>query len=106
MQPSGTAKHVPARKQIVGNNVPAKLGCGPCNGHANRVDQWTNGRKHENELGTFLYKAFIYNQVRKSMWHRDSGFNSCTAGDSKEFVGCGKRQPTKEDTEQDYPDYL
>ena len=35
----------------MGNNVPAKLGCGPC---------WTNGRKHENELGSFLYDAFIY----------------------------------------------
>ena len=43
-------------KQIVGGTVLAKLEYEPC---------WTNEGKDENELGTFLYKAFIYNQVRK-----------------------------------------
>ena len=39
-QPRGAAKYV-----RLSNNVPAKLGCGPC---------WTNGGKDKNELGTFL----------------------------------------------------
>jgi len=82
----------------LGNNVPAKRGCGPC---------WTNERKQEIKLGTFLYSAFIYNQARKGMWYSEWGFILCTAGDSKEFVVCGKSQQlTKEDTEQDYRDYL
>ena len=65
----------------LGNNVLAKLGFGPC---------WTNGRKHKNELGAFIYNAFIYNQARKRMWHSEWGFILCTAGDSKEFVGAEK----------------
>ena len=30
--------------------------------------------------------------ARKRMWHIEWGLFVCTAGDSKEFVGCGKRQ--------------
>ena len=46
------------------DNVPARLGYGPC---------WTNEGNDENELGTFLHKAFIYNQARKGMWHSEWG---------------------------------
>ena len=55
----------------MGDNVPAKLGYGPC---------WTNEGKDENELGTFLHKAFIYNQARKGMWHSKLGLLVFTAG--------------------------
>ena len=51
------------------------------------LEQW---KKHKNELGTFLYNTFIYNQARKSTWHIEWGFILCTAGDSKEFVGAEK----------------
>ena len=38
------------------------------------------------------------------MWHIESGILVYTAGDSKEFVGCGKRQQlTKADKEKTYP---
>jgi len=67
----------------LGDNVPAKLGYRPC---------WTNKGKDENELGTFLYKAFVYNQARKGIWHSNLGLFVCTAEDSKEFVGYSKRQ--------------
>ena len=39
-----------------------------------------------------LNKAFIYNQARKGMWSSKWGLLFCTAGESKEFVGCNKRQ--------------
>ena len=38
------------KELIVGNKVPAKLGCRPC---------WINERKDENELGTFLQKDLL-----------------------------------------------
>ena len=66
MQPNVTAK-----------DVPAKLEYEPCR---------TNEGKDRNDLGTFLYKAFIYNQARKDMWHSELGLLVCTA-DSKKFVG-------------------
>ena len=53
MQPSVTAKDVQARKtDRWGDNVLVRLGYG---------SRWTNEGKDENELGTFLYKAYIYN---------------------------------------------
>ena len=38
------------KERIVGNKVSARLGYGQC---------WMNEEKDKNELGTFLYKAFI-----------------------------------------------
>ena len=79
----------------MGDNVPARLGYGPC---------WTNEGKDENELGTFLHKAFIYNQVRKGMWHSEWGLLLCTAGIARNLWGATKgKQFTKADTEQTYP---
>ena len=56
---------------LLGNNVPAKRGYGPC---------WANKGKDENELGTFPYKVFIYTEARKGMWYSEWGLLLCTAG--------------------------
>ena len=68
-------------KTSLGNNIPAKPGCGP---------RWTNGRKHENEVGTFLDKAFIYNQVRKGVWLIEWGLFLGTAGRARNLWGATK----------------
>ena len=80
----------------LGDNVPARIGYGPC---------WTNEGKDKNELGTFLYKAFIYNQVRKGMWHSEWGLLVCTARIARNLWGATKgKQLTKADTAQTYSD--
>ena len=38
------------KNSSLGDNIPAKLGEGPC---------WTNEGKDENELGTFLHKQLF-----------------------------------------------
>ena len=83
MQLSGIAKHVRQWNRSLGNNVPAKLKCVPC---------WANERKHENELGTFLYNVFSYNQARISMWHSELGFYFMYSRGQQGI--CGVRQKT------------
>ena len=80
MQPSATAKNVPARKRIIGDNVLARLECEPC---------WTNEGKDKNELETFLYKH-LFTMARKGMWHSELGLFVCTAGKARNLWGAAK----------------
>ena len=75
MQPSGTAKDVPARmnRLIIGDKDPAKLRSEPC---------WTNEGKDKNELGTFL-QSFIYTRRGKTCGTGTS-LLVCYAGDRRE----------------------
>ena len=81
VQPSGAAKYAQANKQILGDNFPAMLGCGPCE---------TKGGKDKNELG-YIYHRHIYsNKARKVMWNCIVFISQCTVGESNEFVGAAK----------------
>ena len=80
MQPSDTAKDVPAKRNGSLGIVPAKLGFGPC---------WINGRKDKNEQGTFLI-IIIYLQAGEERYVAQFRFiGVCNAGIEDRGERCG-----------------